>query len=391
MEPVRIGVLGIGDISPVYLSAIARSPAVELRRIASRSADKARIAAEPFGATGSDVAAMLADDAIEMVVNLTPAVAHEELNAAIIAAGKHVYCEKPFALSKQVASDLAALAERKDVLIGSAPDTLYGSAHQAARQAFDNGAIGRPVFGMSFIGLPGLEMFHPNPAAFYRPGGEPPFDVGPYYIAMWINLLGPVRRVHAASASGRDEREIRRGPLAGTRFAVEADSTFNAILEFDTASVSLILSLDVVTPMLRPGELFGADGILALADPMFFSGETALTTPAAGRQPLDCANLAFTTPNRRNHVGQPVADYRGVGLIDLALAIRTGRQHRTAPGFIVHSIEVMEAIAQAARTHLPVELKSDCTRPAVLDPFHDAELIALTVSPFDLEPALPEN
>jgi predicted dehydrogenase len=391
MEPVRTGVLGVGDISAVYLNAISRSPAVDLCRVASRNAERAEKVAAAFGAVGSDVADLLADDSIEMIVNLTPAIAHDELNAAIIAAGKHVYSEKPFALSERVASQLAAEAARKGVLIGSAPDTLYGCSHQAARRAFDAGAIGREVFGMSFIGLPGLEMFHPNPAAFYRAGGEPPFDVGPYYIAMWINLLGPVRRVYSASNSGRDERVIRRGPLAGQRFAVEEDSTFNAILEFDTASVSLVLSLDVVSPMLRPGELFGSDGILTLADPMFFSGEASVTTLGGAPQPLDTAGLAFSQPNRRNHVGEPVADYRGVGLVDLALAIRTGRQHRTAADFIVHSVEVMEAVAIAARTHQAVTLKTTCARPDVLDSTADAQLIALTPSPFDIDPAATDH
>lgn len=387
MEPVRVGVMGLGDISPVYLNAISRSPALDLRRVASRSVERAEKVGATFGAVGSDMADLLGDASIEMVVNLTPAIAHDELNAAIIAAGKHVYSEKPFALSERVASRLAAEAARKGVLIGSAPDTLYGASHQAARQAVDGGVIGREVFGMSFIGLPGLEMFHPNPAAFYRAGGEPPFDVGPYYIAMWINLLGPVRRVHAASSSGRDERVIRRGPLAGQRFKVEEDSTFNAILEFDAASVSLVLSLDVITPMLRPGELFGSEGILTLADPMFFSGDAAVITPGAGRRSLDTTGLAFAEPNRRNHVGEPVADYRGVGLVDLALAIRTGRQHRTAADFIVHSVEVMEAVAIAARTREAVTLKTSCARPDVLDSVADANLIALTPSPFDIDPA----
>ncbi|NML92858.1 Gfo/Idh/MocA family protein [Novosphingobium olei] len=387
MEAVRTAVIGLGDISGVYLHAISRSPAVDLCRVASRSSARAQHVGAQFDAEPSDVASVLADPSIEMVVNLTPAIAHDDLNEAIISAGKHLYSEKPFALSKAVASGLAASAARKGVLVGSAPDTLYGSVHQAARRAVDQGAIGREVFGMSFIGLPGLEMFHPNPSAFYRPGGEPPFDVGPYYIAMWINLLGPVRRVHATSASGQDMREVRRGPLAGTRFAVQVDTTFNAILEFETASVSLVLSLDVVTPTLRPGELFGSVGSLALADPMFFSGSASLTIAGSAPQPLDTTGLPFAEPNRRNHLGVPVADYRGVGLIDLALAIRTGRANRKTADFIVHSVEVMEAIAIAARTRHAVDLTTTCARPEPLDPVDDAALIALTASPFDFDPA----
>ncbi|WP_428333205.1 Gfo/Idh/MocA family protein [Novosphingobium sp.] len=384
IEAVRVGVIGAGDISTVYLNAISRSPAVDLRMIATRNPATAQETATGHGAKGGSVADLLADDAIELVVNLTPGIAHDALNAAIIDAGKHVYSEKPFALSRRSAQDLALQAQRRNVLIGSAPDTFYGSAHQAARRALDSGAIGAPVFGMSFLGLPGLEHFHPNPAAFYRAGGEPPFDMGPYYIAMWIHLLGPVKRVYSASGSGQTERTIRRGPLAGTQFPVSVDTTFNTILEFDTASVSLVVSLDVVTPTQRPGELYGAGGTLALADPMFFGGEPKLTQAGSAPQPLETADLAFSKANRLDHTGRPVSDYRGAGLTDLALAIRTGSHHRTAPDFVIHAVEVMETIVQSARSGTAIDCVTRCERPALLDPVADAQLIAMTASPFEL-------
>ncbi|NKJ45075.1 Gfo/Idh/MocA family oxidoreductase [Novosphingobium sp. SG720] len=390
IDPVCIGVIGAGDISPVYLAAIARSSVVTLRKIATRNRDKAQVMATPYGATGATVAELLADDAIEMVVNLTPGSAHEEINRAAIEAGKHVYSEKPFALSRKMAEALAERAEERGVLIGSAPDTFYGSAHQAARRALDSGAIGRPVFGTSLVGLPGLEHFHPNPAAFYQPGGEPPFDVGPYYITMWLHLLGPVRRVFATSESGQAQRTIRRGPLEGTSFAVEVDTTFNTTLEFETGFVNLTMSLDVVAPIQRPGELYGAQGILSLADPNFFSGEPSLLRPGEGRSPLPGHDLPFSQPNRLNHAGQPVADYRGVGLTDLSLAVRHGHQHRTAPDFMVHAVEVMEAIAQSARIGQSIAMQTQCRRPAPIDPVADADLIALTPSPFDLVNVAPQ-
>ena len=212
MEPVRIGVVGAGDISAVYLNAITRSSALHLRAIATRDPQAIAEKARGLGARAMSVAELLADEAIELVVNLTPGVAHEEINGAALEAGKHVYSEKPFALSHAAARRLADIAEGRGLLIGSAPDTFYGSAHQAARKALDAGAIGRPVFGTSFLGLPGLELFHPSPEAFYRPGGEPPFDAGPYYTTMWINLLGPVKRVFSVSGAGKTERTILHGP-----------------------------------------------------------------------------------------------------------------------------------------------------------------------------------
>lgn len=383
IEPVRVGVIGAGDISDVYLNAITRSPLLDLRAIATRSPDRAEATANRFCTSATHLADLLRDEAVELVLNLTPGKVHGEINEAAIAAGKHVYSEKPFTLSGRSALRLARLADAKGVLIGSAPDTFYGSAHQAVRTALDQGLIGKPVFGSSFLGLPGLELFHPSPSAFYQPGGEPPFDVGPYYIAMWINLLGPVRKVYAAAGRGQAERTIRRGPKSGESFAVEVDTTFNAILEFEGASVSLVMSLDVVTPTLRPGELFGAAGMLSLADPMFFSGEPGISQSMGDRRALATEDLPFADHNRLDHVGRPVADYRGVGLTDLALAIRTGSRHRTSADFIIHSVEVMEAIAASARNGRVEVLQSTCKRPAPLDPQRDALLIELTASPFD--------
>lgn len=384
MEPVRIGVVGAGDISAVYLNAITRSSALDLHAIATRDPQANAEKANRFGTRPISVAELLADDAIELVVNLTPGVAHEAINGAALEAGKHVYSEKPFALSLSAAQRLADLAKSKGLLIGSAPDTFYGSAHQAARKALDAGTIGKPVFGTSFLGLPGLELFHPSPEAFYRPGGEPPFDAGPYYTTMWINLLGPVKRVFSVSGAGKSERTILRGPRQGTPFPVTVDTTFNTVLEFAEASVSFMISLDVVVPTLRPGELFGSDGILAMADPMFFGGEPAMIAPPEPRTVLATADQAFASPNRHDHTGRAVADYRGAGLVDLALAIRTGSRHRTGAAFIVHSVEVMEAIVRSARTRAVVDLVSTCERPATIDPEADAALIALTASPFDL-------
>jgi predicted dehydrogenase len=382
-EPVRVGVIGAGDISTVYLKAISRSPALALRGIAARQVERAEAAGKPYAARGTTVEALLADDGIELIVNLTPGSQHEQLNRMIIESGKHLYSEKPFALSAEVAQQLAQAAERKGVLIGSAPDTFYGGAHQAARALIDSGAIGKPVFGLSFVGLPGLEHFHPNPASFYLPGGEVPYDVGPYFITQWINLLGPVCQVYASTGSGASQRTIRRGPLQGTSFPVDVQTSFNTVLEFDGASVGLAMSLDVAVPTFRPGELFGSAGTLTLADPIFFSGDPVLFQPQSGHSTVSIADRPFSEPNRLNHAGKRVADYRGVGLVDLAIAIRTQTAHRTAPDLLVHAIEVMETIVRSGREKQAIALRSSCSRPAPADRERDALLVELTPSPFD--------
>lgn len=384
IQPVRIGIIGAGDISGVYLNAIAGSPILELGGMASRTPERANAVARRFGAAGMSVEALLDDPTIELVVNLTPGRDHAALNARIIAAGKSVYSEKPFALTLETARQLAAQAAARDVLIGSAPDTFYGAAHQAARRALDQGVIGKPVFGQSFIGLPGLEMFHPNPAQFYQPGGEPPYDIGPYYIAMWVSLLGPVRRVHATGSFGPPERLVRHGPQQGTSFPVEVATTFITSLTFDAAHVALTISLDVAIPTQRPGDIYGTQGIIELADPMFFSGDAGQFTPASGRSAFETQGMPFAAPNRLDHAGRPVADYRGVGLVDMALALRSGQSQRAGADFIVHNVEIMEAMTRSAQSGEAITLESTCERPAPLDAALDAALIANTASPFDL-------
>ncbi len=143
--------------------------------------------------------------------------------------------------------------------------------------------------------------------------------------------------------------------------------------------------------MLKPGALYGAGGILTLSDPLFFSGDVALARAGGDLALVDADSLPFAAPNRRDHLGRWVADYRGVGLVDLALAIRTGRRNRTAADFIVHATEVMEAMVLPARERRSVTLQTDCARPAVLESVADAELIACTASPFDANAAEPEH
>jgi len=383
-KPLKVGVIGVGDISDVYLNMISRSPALELHTLAGRRIERAQVAAEKYDARAATVEQLVGNDEIEVVVNLAPASQHERLNELVVSSGKHLYSEKPFALSKAAALSLTETAERHDVLIGTAPDTFYGGSHQAVRKAFDDGKIGRAVFGVSMIGLPGLEYFHPNPAAFYQPGGEVPLDIGPYYIAQWINLLGPVRRVYASSGAGSAERTIRRGELAGTTFPVTVPTTFSIILEFEQGSVNIVMSLDAARPVSRPGEIYGSQGILALCEPIFFSGEPKLFRAEAGEVELPSDGFAFSVPNRQNHFGTPVADYRGVGLVDLALAVRSGTRHRTGPEWIVHLSDVMESIVCSAREHKAITLATTCERPAPIDKDADAQLVAMTPSPFDL-------
>ncbi|AXB80490.1 Gfo/Idh/MocA family protein [Novosphingobium sp. P6W] len=382
LEPVRTAVIGAGDISEVYLNTIDRSPALTLCGIASGSMTSAHEKAERYGVEARTLEALLSDTSVELLVNLAPGHAHDEINERIIAADKHLYTEKPFSISVTKAAKLVQEAERRGVMIASAPDTFFGAGHQVARRVLDSGGIGKPVFGISTIGHAGVEQYHPSPASFYRPGGEPPRDIGPYYIAQWVNLLGPVRSVYASSARGAAERTVLRGPTAGTQFPVDICTTYSAVLTFAEATVSLVTSLDMANPAPHQNHCYGSEAALVLPDPNFFGGEPFLLRRGLDPKPVPLDGLPFGAPNRTNHAGLAVADYRGVGLLDLAIAHRRGTKHRTSAAFILHICEVVEAIMASARSGEARAIETQCRRPDAVDFPRDTDLIALMPSPW---------
>lgn len=382
-ESVRVGVVGLGHISDVYLRMIARSPALALVGVASTRPEHSRAVAERFGCAMFDPAGLIASDEIDLVLDLAPAAAHDELNQAIIGAGKHLYTEKPLALGKNHAVRLAEMAEAAGIKVASAPDTFFGATHQKARALLDGGAIGTPVFGTSFLGRPGTEHLLPDPEAFYRPGGELPFDIGPYYVVQWINLLGPVRRVSASASGTGAARTIRIGPRAGQSFPVEIPTTYNCLLDFDRTTVVLTLSLDVVKHDRRHMELYGEKGVLGLANPDFFGGDILLSIDA-GDETIGVDDQPLGAPNRLSRIGHPIADYRGIGLVDLAIAIRTGIEPRASITLAVHVAEVLEAIRDSALNRSAVQISSSCERPVPIGQgAGDDLLLRLAASPFD--------
>lgn len=337
-EPLlTVGVIGAGAISDVYLSAIARSPAVELRSVAARGMGSARLKSARFGGQAVTVEAMLGDPGIDLVVNLTPAVEHAQLNRRILDAGKHVYTEKPLALTLGDGLDLVRRADAAGLRLGSAPETFFGGAHQAARRLLDSGALGTPVLGSAFVGFPGAELFDPHPSRFYQPGMEAPYDIGPYFVTQLVSLLGPVGWVAAKASRGRARRQVQVGPAAGTDFAVEVPTSFAALLGFDSgAVVTLTTSVDVWKHRRNPMELYCTQGSLTLADPNFFGGAQEYAPRGEEWRTLESAGEAFGAPNRTDHFNRPVADYRGVGIVDMAVALRDGRAHRTRPDLVLH-------------------------------------------------------
>lgn len=372
-NPVKLGIVGCGNISDAYLKGAARSKLVEVVAVADILPEVARAKAETYGVRAETPAALLSDDEIAIVINLTVPAAHADINAAILAAGKHAYTEKPFAITYAEAKGTMERAHAAGLRVGCAPDTFLGAGHQSVRRLIDAGRIGIPTGGAATFATAGAESWHPNPFFFYQRGGGPVLDIGCYPITQLVNCLGPVASVVADATRPRETRVVGSGPHAGEEIKVDVFTTVNGILSFESgASVVLTASWDVWKHGRPPIEIYGTEGTVQNPDPNFFGGPVMICERSGPFEDALMADLPFGTPNRTLRDGREAADYRMVGVYDMACAIRDGRPHRASGDLALHVLEVMESLQTAAVEGHRVMLQSRCERPAPV-PFGSGE------------------
>lgn len=375
MGRFRIGVVGCGNISTTYMRNATLFRDLEIRACADLSADMARKRAEEFGIRAMTVDALMAADDIDLVLNLTVPNAHFDVSIAALAAGKHVFTEKPLAATAAEARILVAKARTRHLALGSAPDTFLGAAGRLARRLVDDGAIGRPVVGTAFMMGRGMEHWHPNPQFYYQPGGGPALDMGPYYVTMLVNLLGPAKRVMALTATGSPERVITApGPNAGTFFKVGTPTTVMALVEFiNGAVVTLGFSWDVFRHSNHPIEIHGTEGSMRLPDPDTFGGIVGVST---GGQPWREHTTDHLLHGRINwpHATPDRANYRMLGVADLARSLEAGTKARASGDLALHVLEILEAILTSGASGNPVDLPPGHVQPLALSE-HEAEAL----------------
>jgi predicted dehydrogenase len=377
-KKTTIGIIGCGNISDAYFKGAARSALVKVKGCADLNLEAAKAKAALYGATAMSVPALLADADISLVVNLTVPLAHAAVSQQIIDAGKHVYSEKPLAAHFADAVALMERARAKGLRVGSAPDTFMGASHQACRRAIDAGAIGQAVGGAAVIMSHGAESWHPNPEFFYKAGGGPVLDMGPYYVTQLVNLLGPVRRVVALATIGSAQRMITSEPLKGSKIDVEVPTTINGVLEFaGGANVSMSASWDVWKHnRSSPIEIYGTEGTLLGVDPNFFGNTPRVCGTDGNLRDLEIAVHPFGIANREMRNGTMQADYRMVGLVDMAMAIEQKRPHRASGEMALHVTEVLEALISSSAAGSFVTLTTSCERPAPVPLGQDESVFA---------------
>ncbi|MEE8391355.1 MAG: Gfo/Idh/MocA family oxidoreductase, partial [Anaerolineae bacterium] len=303
---------------------------------------------------------LLADPEIELVVNLTNPDAHAEVGIRAVEAGKSVYNEKPLALTRKEARrllDAASVqgASAQGVRVGGAPDTFLGGGLQTCRKMIDDGWIGEPIGAMAFMLCHGHESWHPNPAYYYQPGAGPMFDMGPYYLTALTTLMGPVRRVTGSARITFPERTITSQPLYGTTIEVNTPTHVACVLEFASGAIGTILtSFDVWAHELPHIEIYGTEGSMSVPDPNTFGGPVRVRRAGAA----EWSDVPLTHGYTENG--------RGIGVADMAYALRSGRPHRANGELAYHVLDIMHASLESAQEGRHIELSSTCSRPSPL-------------------------
>lgn len=367
IDPMKIGVIGCGVISAAYLKGAAASPCLAVKSVADLTREAAERQAAAFEVGAASIDELLADPEIELVVNLTVPNAHFDVSRSILSAGKHVYSEKPLTVDVGQAKSLLAFAREKGLRVGCAPDTFLGASHQASRKAVDDGRIGRIVGGTLAFLSRGMEAWHPNPDFFFKPGGGPILDLAPYYVTQLVNLAGPVATVSATAGMGYAVRIIGSGPRAGEQITVETPTSVSALLTLESgARITLDASWDVWKHGRLPIELYGTEGTLQVPDPNFFAGTPVISVRDGEWQDIDISDRPFHLGNRTLRSGKLVADYRTIGVADMAAAIRFGRPHRASGELALHVLDVLQSIGRAATEQRSIAIETTCERPALL-------------------------
>ncbi|HTE19357.1 MAG TPA: Gfo/Idh/MocA family oxidoreductase [Armatimonadota bacterium] len=338
---VKIGIIGCGAISANYLKNAQNLPILEVTACADLELERARARAEEFGVPRAcTVEELLADDDVEMVLNLTIPGAHAPLVLQALEHGKHTYVEKPLSISRDEAKAVLEAAQARSLRVGCAPDTFLGAGLQTARKVLDDGLIGRPVAFTAFMLGRGPEGFHPNPEFFYQPGGGPMFDMGPYYVTALLNLLGPLKRLSGAASVAIPDRTVKTGPKEGQKIQVDTPDHVCGTMEFESGAIGTLITSFAVTHGVYdrqfPITVYGTDGALKVPDPNMFDGPVQVRR--TGDEEWTEVPHAFVTGYGRS-----------VGLADMAHALRSGRPHRCSVEQAFLTLDIMQGFLDSSR------------------------------------------
>ncbi len=354
----RVGVIGCGNISGIYLKncqQLFRN--LEVVACADMLREKAEERAKEFNVPSvRSVDELLTSPDVDIVLNLTVPNVHASVTMQALKAGKHVHGEKPLAICLEDGRKVVDLARRQKLRVGSAPDTFLGAGLQTCRKLIDDGWIGKPVAATAFMMGRGPEGWHPNPEFFYKVGGGPMLDMGPYYLTALVNLIGPIKRVTGSTQISYPLRTITSAAKYGETIKVETPTHLAGVVDFANGAVgTIIMSFDIMGGHHLPCiEIHGSEGSMQVPDPNGFGGDILVRRLGA----KDWQAVPHSHVYAENS--------RGIGVADMAAAIAARRPHRASGDLAYHVLDVMLAFQDASDSGRHVAIKSTCERPAPL-------------------------
>jgi len=357
MRKIKVGIVGCGNISSIYLKNLSEMfDNLEVAACADLVREKSAAKAEEFRVPKvCTTEELLADPDIGIVLNLTIPKAHSSVCLAALEAGKHVYVEKPLAITREDGERILDTARTKGLLVGCAPDTFLGGGIQTCRKLIDDGWIGEPVAANAFMMGHGHESWHPDPEFYYKEGGGPMFDMGPYYLTALVNLMGPIRRVTGSARISFPERTITSQPKKGTRITVDVPTHIAGVMDFVNGAVgTIITSFDVWGAKLPFIEIHGTKASLSVPNPNTFGGPVEIKTAGSREWSQVPLSHGYTENSR------------GLGVYDMANAILHGSRPRASGELAFHVLEVMHGFHDASSDGRHYMMKSTCERPEAM-------------------------
>ncbi len=371
---MKIGVVGCGNISDIYFTNINRFDNLEVTAIADAMPERAKEKAEQYGGMAMSVDELMACSDVDIVLNLTNPAFHYEIDMKALNAGKHVYSEKPLAANIEQGKEIMETAKAKGLFVGCAPDTVLGARPQTMRKMVEDGWIGRPIAATAFYMNGGMEMWHPYPIPWYKDGGGPVFDIGPYYFTLLVSMFGPAKRVCAVASKGWEKRLITSQPMAGQTVDVEVPTHVSGTIEFENGVVAtVIMSFDIVDSKLPRIEIYGTEGVIAMDDPDPYDGPNIYGGVTKLRRREDADWLEYP---RKENIPTAWAEIpscygynensRSLGLSDMARAIEQGGSYRANGDLAYHVLEIMHGFHESSKTGEHYIIESTCEQPEVM-------------------------
>jgi predicted dehydrogenase len=361
VEPIGVAVVGCGNISDQYLTNLVRFPDLKVVACADIDLSRASAQAAKYGVPHSaDLATVLEMPDVELIVNLTIPAVHASVALQAIRSGKHVYGEKPFALSIEEAQTIMAAAADHKVKLGNAPDTFLGAGLQTARRVIEAGQIGTPISAKATFGYPGPDAWHPNPEFLFQKGGGPLLDMGPYYLTALVQLFGSVKTVSGFGRRAQNKRTIGSGPRAGETFEITVDTQISALLEFASGPIATARFSFDEPIAIRELEVHGTGGALRLPDPNAFDGSVFVCKKDLNKNTPKEWLDAPTEADWKEFPAEGSAEGRGMGALDLALAARSGGTPRASADLALHVLDIMESIIRSAASGQSVAVATTC-------------------------------